>query len=185
MQVPVVGYHLTNTQANHYKFYTVLIAGNIVVTAWGRIGTQGQSKIQKLPSYDDAESIGLRQVYAKQSKGYEPQAKGVKFMVDDKVLAESASQDNTGPLTRAFFKAMNDPEFEGDKQAVAKHYDEFVAKAQSLLDSASTRNFEEVHNAFEELEVAWNAISDKHAEAEITVSFLRQTLAQRLMSGAL
>ena len=177
---------MENRSTGHHKSYTVLIADNgVVVTAWGRIGTAGQSKIIKVPNPPDAEAVGKRQVYSKQTGGYSVVHNEFKFTVEQEVLDEACRRDMTTHLTRAFFSAVTDPQFAGGRQAVMKHYDDFVNQAQRLLNGASERAFDEVYAEFEQLEEAWAAISDKHAEAEVTISLAKQTLSQRLMSGAL
>jgi predicted DNA-binding WGR domain protein len=183
--VMVQGWHLENRNGNHNKFYTVLIAENgIVVTAWGRIGQQGQSKIQKL-SYADAEAIGMRQVYAKQTGGYRALTEALKFTVDGGVLSSAAATSMTTPLTRAFHEAARAPRFDTEKNAALKHYDDFVNQAQALLSGAGDRPFDEVWGEFEELEAAWKALDDKHSETRVTVDLCRRRLGQALMSGNL
>lgn len=186
MQIPVEGWYLENRTGTHSKFYTVLIADNgVCVMAWGRIGTVGQKKIQKLPSLEDAKALGLRQVYSKQSGGYSMITSEFRFTIDEALLDECCQRDVSGPLTQQFHDARREPQYEGEKKSVTTHYDDFVDKAQRLLGGASERPFEEVFAEFQELKEAWEAISEKHDEAAITISLTKQMLSQRLMSGAL
>lgn len=185
--IPVIGWHLEyrNEAANSKKFYTVLIADNgVVVTAWGRIGTAGQSKIQKTVP-EAADNLGRRQLFSKRAKGYATVHADVKFTMDEDVLIQACESNSAYTLTRAFFDAVRQPEFDGDKATVASHYDEFVNKAQRLLDGAADQPFDSVYGQYEELTEAWNGISEKHDEAAVTITLLRQLLEQRLMSGAL
>ena len=183
--VSVTGFHLENRVGNHRKFYTVLIAENgVVVLSWGRIGTSGQGKIQKVGS-DSAVSLGMRQVYAKQTRGYNAVTSDLKFTVEEGALLEGCRDGSFAHLTRAFHKARQDPKFEGHRDAVLKHYDDFVAKAQTLLNGAGDRTFDEVYAEFDQLEKAWETINDKHAEATVVIDLAKQTLSQRLMSGSL
>jgi len=185
-KIPVTGWYLENRNGSHSKFYTVLIAENgVVVTAWGRIGAAGQSKIQRLPLLTDAEALGKRQVYSKQTGGYSVINDDFKFTIGEALLDEACQRDAAGLLTRAFHEALRDPQYQGEKQSVMKHYDDFVEKAQRLMTEAGNRSFDEVYAEFEELEKAWQAISDKHGEAAVTISLTKQMLSQRLMSGAL
>lgn len=184
--IPVVGYHLENRIGNHLKFYTVLIADNgVVVTAWGRIGTRGQNRIQKFAALGDAEALGMRQVYAKQTGGYAVVTSSFKFAIEADALNAACQRGQGDDLTQRFHRALREPQYEGDKQVVMKHYDDFVDRAQRLMNEASTRTFEQVYAEFEELEKAWSAISDKHDQAEATISLTKQMLSQRLMSGTL
>lgn len=186
VQVPVTGWYLENRTANHNKCYTVLISENgVVVAAWGAIGSKGQSKIQKFAELKDAEALGKRQVYSKQTGGYSVIVEDFKFSIDSDVLNEACQRSTTAPLVQAFTKARLEPQYEGDKQVVLKHYEDFVKKAQRLMDTADDRNFEEVWIEFEELEAAWKAISDQHDKTAVTLDLTRQMLSQRLMSGAL
>lgn len=181
--IPVTGWHLTNTIGDHNKFYTVLIAENgVVVTAWGRIGSAGQQKIDKLMSFKDAEALGKRQLYSKQTGGYQVITDEFTFTIDDDALLNACARTMAAPLLKAFEDAKNDPAFAGDTQVVMKYYDEFVVKAQRLLNDGE-RPFEEVHAEFEDLKTSWTALTDKHDEVKVTVDLAEQLLAQRLMSG--
>jgi predicted DNA-binding WGR domain protein len=186
MDIPTAGWYLENRTGNHSKFYTVLIADNgVCVLNWGRIGTNGQFKIQMLGNHADAKALGLRQVYSKQSGGYALVTDELKFTIEQADLEKACRTDNAAMLTRAFVQAQLEPQYEGEKQSVLAHYDDFVAKAQALLGGAGDRPFDEVWVEFEELEKSWQTIKDKHDEAAVTIDFARQVLSQRLMSGAL
>lgn len=183
--IDVRGWYLENRNGSHQKFYTVLIASNgYVVTAWGRIGAQGQSKIQKLaPS--DATDVGLRQVFSKKTGGYTALTDDLLFAVASEVLTQAGANQQTAPLTRLFAEARTKPAFQGEKDAALKHYDDFTEKAQALLANASGRSFDEVWGEFEELQAAWQALDDKHSETRVTVDLCRAQLGQALMSGNL
>lgn len=185
--IRVTGYYLENRTANHSKFYTVLVADNgVCVQAWGRIGTSGQAKIQRLQSLSDAEAVGRSKAYAKRSEGYSMLTEELAFSIDESILDEACKLDDAKRLTVPFHKARTEPQYQGAKRAVTDHYDEFVEKAQRLLATAGDdRPFDEVYAEFEELETAWQTISDKHGQAEVTINLTRQMLSQRLMSGAL
>lgn len=184
--IPTTGWYLENRIGNHKKFYTVLIAENgVVVTAWGRIGQAGQSKIQKFPSLKDAEALGKRQVYAKQTGGYSVIEDEFKFTITNDILNTACAQDSAPMLLRQFAQARTEPKFQGDSQVVMKHYEDFAGRAQALLNTAAERPFDEVYAEYEELEAAWKVLRDKHDEVAVTVSLTSQTLHQRLLSGSL
>lgn len=187
-QIVVTGWYMEyrDPTNNHHKFYTVLVAENgVLVTNWGRIGATGQSSIKKLPSQEDAYVLGQRQVFAKRAKGYVAVHEDVKFTLAESVTVEAAELNVAYYMTRPFFAAAAEPQYEGDKKAVSAHYDEFVERAQKLMSEASTRPFDAVYAEFEELQEAWQAISDKHDEAKVTIDLTTQLLNQRLMSGSL
>jgi len=184
-QIPITGWYLENRLPGHHKFYTVLIADNgVVTTSWGRIGTAGQSKVQKFPAHSDAKDVGLRQLYAKKSKGYTAVNEDVKFMVTTTMLNDACSANSASTLDRTFHKALREPRFEGDKKAVFQHYDSFVDQAHKLLDKAGQgMAFEALYVEFEELKSAWSELDDKHSEAAVTIGLAEQTLHQALMGG--
>lgn len=183
--IPVSGWYLENRTAGHSKFYTVLIADNgVCVLNWGRIGANGQFKIQMLGTHGDAKALGLKQVYSKQSSGYALLTDEFKFAVDQAELEKACRTDSAGTLTQAFAKAQLEPQYEGEKQSVLAHYDDFVRKAQALLNDVDHRPFHEALTEFEELQTSWQAISDKHGEAAVTIDLAKQLLSQRFMSGA-
>lgn len=186
MEIPVSGWYLENKTPGHHKQYTVLVSETgVVILAWGKIDAGSQSKIQKLPSHSDAEAVGLRQVYSKQSSGYTMVTEALRFTIDQDVLDDACRRNLTNRPLEAFNKARRDPKYAGEKQVVLKHYDDLVAKAHVLLGTAGERTFEDVLGDFEELKEAWAAISDKHDEVGVTMTLVEQTISQRLMSGAL
>jgi predicted DNA-binding WGR domain protein len=186
MEIPFTGWFLENRTGNHSKFYTVLVADNgLCLLNWGRIGTDGQFKLQKFATLEDAKALGLRQVYSKQSAGYTMLTDGFRFTIDEAEVDSACRYTKFSSLAHAFAKAQLDPQYEVERKSVLGHYDEFVLKAQALLSGAAERSFAEVWVEFEELEKSWQSIKDKHDEAATTIEFARQVLSQRLMSGAL
>lgn len=183
-EIRVNGWYLEqrNPAANVAKQYTVLISETgVVVLAWGRIGQAGQKKIQKLP-FPSADALGKKQMYSKQSGGYAVVQDEFIFHVDSEVLDKACRHDLPDPLLRAFHLARSDPKFIGEQKSVIQHYDDFVNKAQRLLESSGDRPFEDVYNEFEELEQAWGKITEAHDAAAVTVDLTKQMLKQRLFA---
>lgn len=184
--VTVTGWYLENRTGSHNKQYTVLLAENgTLVCNWGPIGTKGQSQVNKFPTHDEAEPLGKRQLYSKQTRGYDLITGNFKFVVDTDVLNQAVQSKDARPVTQLFHTARHNPQYEGDKQAVLNHYDDVAKKAQRLLDTAGDRTFEEVFAEYEELKAAWQAVTDKHDEVATAMALTEQILGQRLMSGAL
>lgn len=186
--IAVEGWYLENHDDanNHHKYYTVLVADNgVLVFAWGRIGTKGQFKIQKLSSRNDAHTLGMKQFYSKRGRSYEPVSEGVAFTVTSDEVDRACESGDASFLTRQFHTARMAPMFEQDKQAVITHYDDLLTKAQALMDTAGTQNFDAVYGQFEELQATWATLEDKHSETATTVSILSMMLQQRLLTGAL
>lgn len=182
--VRVTGWYLEqrNPAANVAKQYTVLIGEDgTLVLAWGRIGQEGQKKVHRLP-FASAEAQGKKQLYAKQSGGYSVVQDEFVFAVDSEVLDEACRRELPNPVIRAFHAARTDPRYVGEQKSVIKHYDDFVAKAQRLLQEAGDRPFEDVFNEFEELTSAWEAITEAHDAAEVTIGLTKQMLSQRLFA---
>ncbi len=183
-EIAAAGWHLENHQPGHDKFYTVIVTDNGAVSlSWGRNGTRGQSKVQKFPTRADAESVALRQVYAKQAKGYEPVQSNVKFLISDAVVTSASRASDASGMVRELHRAMREPQYEGHKRSVLTHYDEFVAKAQSLMSKAASMPFEAVYAEFEELRDSWAEIAKKHDEAAVTIGLTEQMLFKSLMEG--
>lgn len=184
--INATAYYLENKLPGHSKFYLIIITDSgVVVTNWGRIGAaNGQSKVDALDP-TAAETIGMRQFYAKRSGGYEVVHEAVKFQIDEETLSNACTFSNAAYVTRPFWKAVTDPDFDGDKKAVLTHYDELVKKAQRLMDTAGGQNFESVYAQFEEIEAIWTEIQEKHDEVSVTLDFTRQMLNTALLSGKL
>lgn len=182
-ETAVTGWYLENTISGH-KFYTVLISDNgVVTTSWGKIGTNGQSKVQRLTEVSEARDIGMRQVYSKKSRGYVMVSDEIKFVVPTQTLNDACSQNSASGLDRIFHKARREPRFDGDKKAVFQHYDGFVEQAHKLLERVGKATFDDLYGEFEDLKKAWEELDDKHAEAATTVSIVEQMLQQALLTG--
>ena len=185
-KITVTGYYAEYREGTSSKFYTSLVADNgVVVTNWGRIGSEGQSKIQKLPTREDAEAIAMRQFFSKKAKGYTALTEDLIFAVEDESLNRACESNDSRYLTRAFGQARTSPQFENDKRAVSAHYEDFVARAQKLMTDAADQPFETVWAQFQELKAAWEEIDSQHAQAKITLDVTTAKLNARLMSGAL
>jgi predicted DNA-binding WGR domain protein len=182
--IRVTGYYLENTNPGHSKFYLVTVADNGVLTlTWGRIGTNGQSKVQKFPSREDADTVGMRQVYAKAAKGYTRKLDDVRFSLTEADLDRACTSSSAATVNYAFWRAGYEPQFEADKTSVLRHYEDFLAKAQGVMDKAATLPFDAVLPDFEELEESWAVIEEAHATTKTTLDLTRQKLRQSLMSG--
>lgn len=186
IQVPAVGWYLENTTPGHSKYYLITVTDSGVVTlSWGRIGTRGQCKVQKFPTFDDAQDVAMRQLYAKASKGYRKVHSDIKFTIDLDALERVCTNQAADEITRQFWAAQRQPQFDGDRQAVLIHYDQFVEKAQTLMNNATSMPFEAVYNDFEELEKAWTEIDERHSSASTTIELTRKMLHQALLNGGL
>lgn len=185
LDVPVTAWYLTNTTANHYKEYAVYLADNgVLAIHWGKIDTQGQSKIEKHATFQDAKTVAMRQVYAKASKGYVLHNDEVKFTVSADTLEEANRIGSTNELRAAMVRAIEANAFEGDKDSVFSHYDKLIEKAERLMDrAASAESFDALMDEFNAMEVSWSAIEEKRDAAATTVDLTRQMLMQKLISG--
>lgn len=178
------GWYLENHNGNHFKFYTVILAGEVLVFHWGRIGTSGQAKISVLPE-PQARRDALRQVASKMSGGYEVLHEDVSFTLDERDITRAVERPDPKSLTLMFDRALRDPAFAGD--SVVEAYDAFLAKAERLMSSAASPNskFETVWNDHEDMKKAWAEIEDKHSLAQTTLNMVTGMLSQALMSGSL
>lgn len=190
-QLKTRGWYLEHKDGGHFKFYTViLVEDGTVVNHWGRIGGKGQHKIEKLPP-SRAHTAALRKVAEKESKGYEFRHEDIAFTLDERDVDGANGIGRAGPdaprLTMLFDKALRDPKFTGDKEAVLVGYDAFLAKAQKMMDSVNSpaTTFESVSNDFEELKASWAEIDDKHSLASTTLNLTSQMLMKALMDGKL
>lgn len=166
------------------KFYQVFVSEKgLTVLRWGRRGTSGQSSVAAYRTYDEARDHGLKQVFAKKSKGYSQQGTEQKFMVDEEVL-RYAQNGNPNYLVNAWQEAMRKGQFEGAKQTVLKHYADFSDRVQGLLARAENASFDDLTNEFEAIEQVWDEISDKHAEVSAAMSLVKSTLFQKMMAGS-
>lgn len=190
-QLKTRGWYLEHRDAGHFKFYTVIVVEDgTVVNHWGKIGTRGQHQIQKL-SPSSALTTALRKVAEKHSKGYEFRHEDIQFVLDERDVdgANGIGRVNPDPgrLTLLFDRALRDPKFTGDKDAVLVGYDAFLAKAQKLMDSVNDpfTTYESVSNDFDELKASWAEIDDRHSLTKTTLEMTSQMLMQALVSGKL
>lgn len=60
-----------NTQPGHNKFWSVAVAGNMLVTAYGKIGTKGQKTTKAFATHAEAVAAATKLKSQKMAKGYE------------------------------------------------------------------------------------------------------------------
>lgn len=165
------------------KFYQVFVSETgLTVLRWGRRGSAGQNSATRYKSYDEARDQGLKQVFAKKSKGYSASYPDQKFLVDEGVL-NSAQGGNPNPLVAAWNTAMREGAFAGAKQTVLKHYADFADRVQILLNRAEHESLESLSEELNGLEEVWEEISDKHGEVSAALDLAKATLFQRMMTG--
>lgn len=187
-EIGITSCRLTNTMGGHSKYYTVMFSdlGHVIFN-WGRIGaSNGQWKIEKLPTGSNAEAVGMKQVYAKASKGYDRVEGEQNFRFTATVAdLDHAVEINHGQrLDQRRRQAMQNPQFAGQQQTATAHYDTFITAANALMTRAATENVEEVLDDWAALQAAWAELDDKHGTAAATVSLTGQMLQQRLLSQA-
>lgn len=181
----VTVWYMEYQQGGSDKFYQVFVSeSGVCVLRWGRRGAVGQHSVTAFASYDEARDVGLRQVYAKKSKGYVQKYGDMKFMASKDAL-DYAQNGNPQPLAAEFAKSLESGQFDGAKEAVLKHYTDFAEQAKALMDRAASADLDTVMNEYDQLEQVWAEINDKHAEVEIAMSVAKQTMMQKLMSGNL
>ncbi|OJY36647.1 MAG: hypothetical protein BGP11_17050 [Rhodobacterales bacterium 65-51] len=69
--------HRIDPEANMARFYCINVATTLfgdvsVFRTWGRIGTQGRTSIETLPTLEDAENAASRALRPKVRRGYLP-----------------------------------------------------------------------------------------------------------------
>lgn len=181
-KIAVNVWYLEYREGGSDKFYQVFIAEQgLCVLRWGRRGSAGQCSVTRYRSYDEAHDQGLKQVFAKKSKGYRQVYGDMKFMALADTLDYTQMSSDTSKLLGELNAAREGGEFGGAKEAVLKHYADFAEQAKSLVERAGTQDFETVHGQYEELKAVWEEINDRHAEVSAAMGIAEQTLMQKLM----
>jgi predicted DNA-binding WGR domain protein len=166
------------------KFYQVFVSeSGLTVLRWGRRGTAGQHSESRYASYDEARDHGLKQVFAKKSKGYSQQGPDTKFMATQEAL-DAAQRGNPNPLISEWAEAQRNGQYAGAKQTVLKHYADFSDRVQTLLHQAEYADAGTLTEEFAAIEEVWEEISDKHREVQAALDLTRQTLFQKMMAGS-
>lgn len=167
------------------KFYHVIISETgVCMLRWGRRGAVGQSSVNRYSSFDEARDQGLKQVFAKRSKGYESKYSDQKFLATNTAL-EYALRGSITKLVDEFNMSLANGQFDGAKETVLKHYREFAEQVKELMDRAATGDTARTMDEYEQLEKVWDEISDVHAEVSAAMSIAKMTLMQKLMAGTL
>ncbi len=177
-------WYMEYVEGTSSKFYEVMIVeSGVCVLRWGRIGSAGQSSVTAYPTYDEARDQGLKQVFAKKSKGYVTKYEAT-FMASTNSISRAR---NVSPVDmhHEFITSMRDGAFNAAKSTVLKHYAEFAEQVKTLMDRAATGDFAQTMEEYEQVEKVWAEINDKHAEVSAAMSIAKATLMQKLMSGAL
>ena len=184
-EYPATGWYMEFREGTSDKFYHVIVTeSGVCMLRWGRRGSVGQNSVTAYSTYDEARDQGLKQVFAKKSKGYVQQYGDFNFMVTAEGL-DYARRGNVAPLVREWTEALERGQFDGAKTTVLKHYKEFSESVKALMDRAATGDTERTMDEYEQLEKVWDEISDVHAEVSAAMSIAKMTLAQKLMAGTL
>lgn len=186
-EVPINSWYLEliNEAANHYKFYLCMAsdAGHLIIV-WGRIGSAGQCKIEKFSSYKEAETVALKQVYAKASKGYAIKEDGFKFTATVGDLEEAVKRAGQpgahSKIYNARHLARTNPKFKGEQATAARHYDNFIEAAETMMSRAANEPVETLFDDWQALQDAWAELADKHSIAATTLSLTAQMLQNKL-----
>lgn len=181
----VTSWTLQYVDGSSRKYYNVhAFADGTLILNWGRIGTSGQTKIEKYTA-DEAQIIAKRQVYAKAGKGYKMQTDEFKYTVDQEVY-DRVVVSNWGCLVldRALQTALAENQFTKQQRLVTTHYDTFIEQTNQVLDAAAKgEEFEPLLERWEKLAGAWKELADKHDHAKAAVSMVQQVVSQRLMGA--
>lgn len=176
---PVTEWYLEyrNPAQNSSKFYQVFVTETgLCVIRYGRIGSSGQYQVTAFPTFDEARALGMRQFYAKQTKGYQLIRDAVVF--NGSVAAiDAARRENGAALVRECEEALANGSMEGSKDAVLRVYEDFTEKAKTLLGKASTLDPEVAMEELSELKRVWTDIETLHAEAAIAMELTESTIA--------
>lgn len=176
----MTGYYLEHRGQGHRKFYFIAVGENgMYATQWGRIGTNGQSTINALPSGPDADAMGEKQMYKKMSGGYQMVHNAVPFEIDTDTLASVTQGRNSfSVLAGHFWEAQS--KLKGTAtSAVLDAYDGFLAETARVLDTLSGGG---TFDDFQALDELWIKVQDKHAEAEIIMNLAKQSAITGLVS---
>lgn len=179
----VNAWHMEFTEGTSNKFYQVFVSeSGLTVLRWGRIGAAGQHSVARYDTYDEARDQGLKQVYAKKSKGYVQKYGDRQFMATVEAL-NYAQRDNPTMLASEFHTSLDDGAFEGAKITVIRQYRDFAETVKDLMDRAgSTTDFGASMDEYQQLEKVWEEITDVHAEVSAAMSIAQATLFQKLMA---
>lgn len=178
------GWYMEYSEGTSNKFYQVFVSETgVCVLRWGRIGSAGQDSTTRYASYDEARDQGLKQVFAKKSKGYVQKYGDFTFMASTEAL-EYALQGSPSRLASEWTEALEKGEWDGAKTTVLKHYADFSERVKLLMDRSATSDFDTTMDEYTALEEVWAEIDDKHGEVVAAMSLAKMTLMQRLMSGS-
>jgi predicted DNA-binding WGR domain protein len=179
----VTSWSLDFRDTSSSKYYKVFaFSDGHLVLNWGRIGTNGQTKIEKYTP-DEAQIIAKRQVYSKAGKGYKMQCDAFDFAVDDNVHDRVVIKNwGAQALITAHEMAMTEDTFTQRQRLVTVHYDQFIEQTNQVLDAAAKgEEFEPLLARWEALSGAWSELKDKHDHAATAVGMVQQVVAQKLM----
>lgn len=74
----IIYLELSDPELGNHKFYEIVVDGETILTRFGRIGTAGQTKVDRYASADDALREAEKKIKEKLRKGYEATTKGLR-----------------------------------------------------------------------------------------------------------
>jgi predicted DNA-binding WGR domain protein len=106
--LPAVGWELTliDPSRRHRKFYRLIVFGPILLVNFGPIGSPGQFRPYRLPSFGMARNKAVVTTAEKERKGYRKSISPLPFSVPAELL-ETCDTDPAarGQLIQAFLRA--------------------------------------------------------------------------------
>lgn len=180
-RVTVTYWSLKNTTTRH-AFYEIYLADDgSVITAWGAIGTTGQTKFEKFPNRVDAETVALRQFYTKAAKDYAVVDNRIPMVLDEDTVTSLFRAQNINQLRRLVNEVKGRDGFAAAGEAAAQHYDDFIERAQSLLDRvAGGHSTEGLLESLSALKESWEELDARHGTASVTLTMAEAMISQQL-----
>lgn len=86
-----------HTTKGHNKFWAYAVEGNVLHTAWGKIGTKGQTLSTPFPTAKAAKAAGEKKKDAKWSGGYAPASTSQKWVKETFGENPKPAKTDTGP----------------------------------------------------------------------------------------
>ena len=159
-------YELTDDKSS--KFWEIELIGSAVHLRWGKIGTNGQSKVKELDSSDDAKNEADKLIKQKTQKGYTKADPAPPYQEDkDKIKASIANLRKKLSRYKTYCK-NNKIEIAGK---VKKNIDSVELLCKAADDKSEEAEFYEkdeyldppkqVIHALDSAEIAWKPITKK------------------------
>lgn len=172
---------LVYTEGTSSKFYNIFAVGHWVITQWGRIGYDGQTKVSMFASIQAATNEAVNTLHTKRQKGYELVKNDQDVTVRRDVVSQVVNDGVSAARLLAAQVAKTPKAKPIDGQDMLNQVGHLVENLKILSDHGGDLPLDELLDRWGEISAVWDDLAASYKEADLLVTTVRAQVTQRVM----